>query len=206
MPRPKKRGSRVGFVIDPYRRREVWFESRLEEDWAVVLVTKPNVIEVREQQAVRYRKNGRDHTHFVDYVVTWKNGLRTAFAVKYVVDVDDNLVETLRLVSDQAGDRFADDYRIATEKQLTKVQIENAKDILACGADGDAEGRTMVADALRELPRSARLAAIADASGLGARGYRAAIALVQEGALEVPKGKRIAPDAVLHNRLTREDC
>ncbi|RST85494.1 hypothetical protein EJC49_15515 [Aquibium carbonis] len=188
--------------MDPYRRREVWFESSLEESVAVWLLTRPDTREVREQQKVAYRCNGRERFHYFDYVLTRLSGHRTAYAVKYRNDVDDELRETLRLVAEQVGDRFADEYRIITEKDLTCTQIENARDILSYGSDFDAEGCASVAEALTTLPRYVRLGALGSATGLGERGYRAAVSLVQAGALAVPAGVRLGPEAILENRLS----
>lgn len=169
---------------------------------AIWLLTRPDAREVREQQKVVYRCSGRERSHYFDFVLTRLSGRRTAYAVKYRGDVDDELRETLRLVAEQVGDRFADEYRIITENDLTRTQIENARDILSCGSDFDAEGCALVAEALATQPSRVRLGALGSATGLGERGYRAAVSLVQTGALAVPAGVRLGPEAVLENRVS----
>jgi hypothetical protein len=193
----------VGAVIDPFRRRRVWFESDLEESALSVLLAMPETLEVREQQEAVFVQDGKRRRHYFDFVQKQARG-RVAYAVKYEQDVDDDLREALRLVSEQLGDRFADEFRILTEKNLTRSQIENAKDILACASDFDFEGQEIVAAQLCGLPSRVRLDEIVRVAGLGNRGRRAAVTLVQKGLLKVPANVRLADDAVLVNRGARE--
>ncbi|KQQ78994.1 hypothetical protein [Aureimonas sp. Leaf324] len=67
-PSAKKRGSRVDFVVDPFRQREFVFESGLEEQWRNVLIADPRVVELQEQlPPVRFLDNENiDRTHWFD--------------------------------------------------------------------------------------------------------------------------------------------
>ena len=203
MPRPRKRGSKVGAVVDPFRRRSIWFESDLEESALVVLLTLTETLEIREQQKAEYIQHGKKRKHYFDFVQRQASG-RVAYAVKYEEDVDDDLLETLRLVSEQQGDRFAGEFRILTEKDLTLTQIENAKDILAYASDFDFEGQASVTAALYRLPARVLLSDVVRETGLGERGRRATVALIQKGLLKVPANVRLADNAVLVNRAVRE--
>ncbi|WP_095085642.1 hypothetical protein [Mesorhizobium sophorae] len=203
VPRPRKRGSKVGAVVDPFRRRSIWFESDLEESALVVLLTLAETLEIREQQKAEYIQHGKKRKHYFDFVQRQASG-RIAYAVKYEQDVDDDLRETLRLISEQQGDRFADEFRILTEKDLTLTQIENAREILAYASDFDFEGQALVTAALQGLPARVLLADVVRETGLGERGRRAAVALVQKGLLKVPANVRLADNALLVNRAARE--
>ncbi|TRC89706.1 hypothetical protein FJV80_07905 [Mesorhizobium sp. WSM4310] len=198
MPQPKKRDSKVGFVTDPFRMRRVWYESGLEESVAYFLLAKPETLELREQQKVQYFQHGLRRIHWIDFIQR-QSGSRIAYAVKYQIDVDEDLREALRLASEQVGDRIADEFRIFTEKDLTFTQIENAKDILACGGDYDFEGQSIVAALLRRLPSQVSLDEIVEASGLGNRGWRAAVTLIQKGLLVIPANVRLGDQAILVN-------
>ncbi|TPK96981.1 MULTISPECIES: hypothetical protein [unclassified Mesorhizobium] len=203
MPQPKKRDSKVGFVTDPFRMRRVWYESGLEESVAYFLLAKPETLELREQQKVQFFQNGQRRTCWIDFIQRQSGG-RIAYAVKHKVDVDEDLRETLRLVCEQIGDRIAEEFRIFTEKDLTLTQIENAKDIVAYAADYDFEAQTIVAAALPKLPARISLHAIAQASGLGERGWRAAVTLIQKGLLVVPANVRLGDQAILVNHGANE--
>ncbi|MBS3652082.1 hypothetical protein KEU06_26115 [Pseudaminobacter sp. 19-2017] len=203
MPKPRKRGSKIGSVVDPFRRRKVWFESNLEESALVVLLTLPETLEVREQQAAEYVQCGRKRVHYFDFVQHLASG-RIAYAVKYEDDVDDELRETLRCVAQQVGDRFAGEFRTLTEKDLTRIQVENAQDVLDAARDFDFEGQSLAAAVLKALPARVTLAEIARASGLGERGRRAAVALVQKGLLKVPSNERLTSNALLFNQAAHQ--
>ncbi|MES0022412.1 MULTISPECIES: hypothetical protein [unclassified Mesorhizobium] len=190
-------------MVDPFRRRTIRFDSGLEESVLVVLVTLPQTLEIREQQKAEYIQHGEKRRHYFDFVQRTASG-RIAYAVKYKEDVDDDLRETLRLVSEQQGDRFADEFRILTEKDLTLTQIENAREILAYASDFDFEGQALVTAALQGLPARVLLADVVRVTGLGERGRRAAVALVQKGLLKVPANVRLADNALLVNLAARE--
>jgi hypothetical protein len=202
-PKPKKRGSRIGFIVDPFRRRAVWFESRLEEDWATVLIARPDVKAIREQQVVSYSDGPVTRRHFFDYVVTWLDGSRTAYAVKYTADSDrQGLRRVLELVAAGNGDAFADEYGILTEKGIDEVSIRNGRYVIECSADFDEEGRGLVRSTLAHCAARISLADIGSVTGLGTRGRRAAVSLIQDGCLEVAPGESLGPKTVLENHLS----
>lgn len=203
IPTAKKRGSKIVCVCDPFRRRKVWCESGLEEDWCKVMIARRDVIDVREQQMVTYiGADGEPVIRYFDFVVTWRSGRRTAFAVKHVEDVDDEIRAVLTAVAEQLGNRFADDFRTLTEAMVDRVSISNAWKIVDCAKDLDLEAMDEVRAYLLSAPHELRLGQIGSAIGLGERGYRAAIALIQSGALRIAPGTLIGPDAIATNSLT----
>jgi hypothetical protein len=157
---------------------------------------------VNEQQKAEYGQHGRKRCHYFDFVQRQRS--RTvAYAVKYEEDVGIELEETLRLVAQHLGDGFADEFCILTEKNLTLTQIENAKEILACASDFDFEGHAIVKAALARLPSRISLDEVTRAAGLGDRGRRAAVALMQKGSLRIPPNVRLGGDAVLVNHANK---
>jgi len=82
-PSPRKRGSSVGRVPDPFRRRWIYFESGLEYRHLVTLIANPAVSDIREQQTRSYVARGRKHRYTTDYLVTFNTGFRVAYEVKY---------------------------------------------------------------------------------------------------------------------------
>lgn len=201
---PRKRGSSVGFVPDPFRYRQVWFESGLEEAFTFVFIAHPDVREIREQQLVEFSENGRRVRRFVDLVVTWSNGSRVAYEIKYRQDVErSDIVQTLGRMCEQAGDALADDFRLLTEQDLHPATIANARAIVSAGADWDDEARETVQGCLRNAGPFIRLSTLSAEAGLGSAGYRAAISLLQEGCLVAPPGELLGPATILGNRLGR---
>lgn len=185
----------------------MWFESGLEENWATVLIARPDVGEVREQQLVRYRDGGQYRKHFFDFVVTWTDGSRTAYAVKYEADVEKKpLRHILQLIADSNGDDFADEYSILTEKHVDEVTIANARLVLSCSSDFDDEGRWIVRAHLAGCGTTVRLGDIGRLTRLGERGYRAAVSLVHDGILEAAPGNLLGRDTSLRNHAASNAC
>ncbi|KQT48995.1 hypothetical protein ASG43_09190 [Aureimonas sp. Leaf454] len=211
-PAPRKRGSRTGFVVDPFRRRSIVFESGLENQGINVLVAAPQVAEIEEQvRPVRFLdRAGIDRSHCFDVRVRLICGRRVAIAFKYEEDAHrDGLAELLQTIAQQAfeedanGNRvpFADEYRIVTERHLDGIRVRNAEMVVECGSDFDEEGQAIVRDRLAGAPRSFALGEVGRMTGLGSRGFRAAVALVQAGIVEVPLNHLIGSATMVMNRL-----
>ena len=202
VPTARKRGSIVGFLVDPFRRRKVWYESRLEMILLQCLIASADVIDVREQQTATYRQGDETRRHIFDVVIVWASGARQASPIKYEADVDDELLAAVGAVCDQQGDSFADDYVLLTELDTHPTTTANASWIISCGLDFDFEAQAAIRDFLRYQGPEVSLRQCDDHVGDGHRGSRAAIALVQAGLLAVPDGVLLGRHAVLRNCFT----
>ena len=189
-------------MVDPFRRRRVYFESGLEEVLLRVLIAHPDVIDVREQQRAVFMFRGELTEHFFDIVVTWRSGRRTAYAVKYRNDIDADLLAMLQVVSADRGIRLAHDFRTLSETQIDKISIANASAIIRCARDFDEDAMDTLRSHLPSNSPTIRLRDCGDIAGLGSRGYRAAIALLQSGWLSITPGDHIGLDTVLSNEFT----
>lgn len=186
--KPKRYGAEVGYFPDPFRKRYVAFESSLEEKLALHWASLPSTRDLREQQKAGFRKGGRVRHHWFDYVVTRHDGRRIAYAVKYARDVDDDLIGVLEAVAAHEGDDFADEYRIACETDIDEVRIANARLICRYAGSFDLEAIDVVRPLLPRVEDGSTFGSIADRSGMGERGFRAAVVLVQSGLVRPPKG------------------
>jgi hypothetical protein len=201
-PTPRQRGSMVGFIVDPFRRRKVYYESKLEKLLLTVLIAHPDVVDVAEQQRVFYHLGGERRPHWMDAVVTWKSGRRVAYPMKYSRQIKPKLRATITAIADQLGAGFADDYRFLTEKDVHLLDAANSAKVIDCAADFDFEAQEAIKRFLGTCGPEVSLAACDAWVGDGNRGSRAAIALVQAGLLAVPVGINVGRDAVLINRFT----
>ncbi len=167
-----------------------------------LLLSLPSVAKAREQVSVRYRWKGIVRTYTIDVVVRLRNGRRVAFAVKRSMPelLRDDTIAIIEAIAAEHGARVADEYRTVTYESLDPVALENAKLILACGRDHDIAGQRLVGEILADLGQTVSLREIAEASGLGGRGVRAAVALIQSGILMPPRGEHLALDLPMENR------
>jgi hypothetical protein len=184
----RKRGSKIVRLVDPFRKRVIHVESGLEENVALVLIARSDVREIREQQRPDKVANSMIHRYHVDFLTVWYDWSRIVYEVKYDDDVKDETRERLRIIANDAGDRFAYSYRIITEKHISLVAIANARLIVDCGCDADLEAQDAVRSALvgRSGATTARMIGVE--TGLGVRGERAAFALIQSGLLKPAHG------------------
>jgi hypothetical protein len=198
----RKRGSRIGTRIDPFQRRVIWFESGLEAAWLQVLIADPRVHAIHEQQKLEIPFGDRMRIHTIDFLVFWKSGRVSACAVKYVKDVTDDLRALLETAAASVGDRFADDYRLLTEKGIDRTKLWNARQIIGCARDFDFEAQEELARRLGKAPDHVRVGDCDAMLGDGLRGSRAAMALIKTGRLVVPAGVRLDRHTVLRNLFT----
>lgn len=198
----RKRGSLTGRMVDPFTRRKVVYESGLELWWLTVLIASPAVHSVEEQQLVEVPMKGRTTRHYFDCRINWMSGRRTAVAVKYAKDVDDDLRALLSAAASTVGDAFANDYRIFSERGLSRTMIHNARKVISCGLDHDFEAQAAVATALTKAGDRIRLGDCDALLGEGNRGSRAAMALIKFGKLVHPTNERLGPGTVLRNLFT----
>lgn len=203
-PSPRKRGSSVGRVPDPFRRRWIYFESGLEHRHLVTLIANPAVSDIREQQTRTYLARGRRHRYTTDYLVTFNSGHKVAYEVKYAETAARKGTEALlQEVCEHVGDDLADEYKLLTELHVNDVAVANAKSIIECGRDFDIRGQEVVRASLMRAPATITLAEIGKLSGLGARGERAAMALIQQGALRFDPAEPLSPTVKLRNLCTQ---
>ncbi|WP_140049020.1 hypothetical protein [Devosia lucknowensis] len=169
----------------------------------MVLMAHPDVHELREQQKLpQFRFDGRIVTHFMDILVTWRSGRRTAFSVKYEADQSTEFIALLQAAADQVGDHFAHDYRTLSEADINRTQVWNAARILSAAKDHDYEAQQALIASLKTGPRQVRVGDCDAMLGDGVRGSRAAMALIKTGKLILPEDHRLSRDAILRNLFT----
>lgn len=198
------RGSAVGSVADPFRRRWIYFESGLEHRHLVTLIANPAVSDIREQQTRSYLAKGRKHRYTTDYLVTFNDGHKVAYEVKYAENAARKGTEALlEEVAEHVGDDLADEYMLLTELHVNNVAVANAKSIIECGRDFDIRGQEVVRASLMRAPATITLAEIGKLTGLGVRGERAAMALIQQGALRFDPAEPLSQTVKLRNLCTQ---
>lgn len=188
-------GPEIGELLDPFRRRWVVFESGSEEAVGHWLAALPSTVDLREQQLARFPRGAGSGHHWLDYVTKRPDGWRVAYAVKAAHKDEAELEAALKAIAAHGGDDIADEFRILRADELDEVTVANAR--LVCqfarafdfGAIGFVEG-TLPAEGTQTTFRE-----ITQRSGLGTRGYRAAVTLVQSGLVRLARGVAITPDA-----------
>lgn len=207
-PPARSRGFCRGSVVDFAANRALVYESGLERDFACMLMADRRVVRIHDQPpAVVYETpDGHLRKHTFDFLVTLRDGLRVAFAVKPSVRVGKSGIEdVLALVRRQAPKGFADRFLLRTEQHITKDRAFNARWILRARRGRNQTDVAAMAERVATLNGRARLADIVTASGLGARGRNALVCLIDEGAVELETNNRIG-DGSFVRRPTAPQC
>ncbi|WP_395175450.1 hypothetical protein [Roseibium alexandrii] len=201
-PSPKKRGSYVGHIVDPFRGRRIYYESHLEYQWASVWVADHRVQELCEQQYVKFREGRKLRMHCVDFVVHLKGGWKVGHSIKYRTDVMKSGLEgVVSAVSAHSDNRHvADDFRITREIDLNLLDFKNARKIIAYGKMRDYEAQDFIKQSLPDLPEEISPREIATRLKMGRRGEKAAIALLQSGLLQLRDHTAITVDSRFINQ------
>lgn len=203
-PVPKKLGSKIVVLIDPFRRRQIYAESGLEADLFTWLIARPDVIDIHEQFRVSYTNGGMPHIHYVDVVVTLADGKRVACFVKPAAQVAKVGLDRLIRVIDETGDYKFHECRILTELDIDSARIANSERIVRCGRNFDRDAVLFVRDYLRTSPTVVTPRLVAQQTGLGPRGSNALIAMIQSNDVAlVDASAKITLDTRFNNFVSR---
>lgn len=199
MPPARSKGFCRGSLVDPTTNRVIVYESTLERDFACILLADRRVVHLHDQPpAVVYvMPGGQRKRHTFDFLATTMAGHRLAIAIKPTAMVErSGILETLELIRQQAPTGFADQFLLRTERQITRRRATNARWILRARR---ARNEADVEDLRRftsSLDGAVNLTDLVAASSMGARGWNAAVCLIDEGCLELV-GQAVIGDQAL---------
>ncbi|MGP9820036.1 hypothetical protein ACTZWW_08475 [Salinarimonas sp. NSM] len=166
--------------------RELPVESWLERKTALVLTYRQDVVRVVEQSpVVRYLDNdSKPRRHTFDFLATFVDGRRIAFAVKPAVIAErKGLPALVRRIAAQMPRSLADGACLVTENDIDPVDLRNAELMDACRL-GDPADDAVVLAAAQRFSGAVTMKSLVEAAGIEGRGYRAAMRLLASGSLQ----------------------
>jgi len=169
-------------------------ESLLEYRHKLVLSSRPEIADIREQVRFRYGRLDQHEVVF-DLVVTKTDGRRIACSIKPEKRLRSGRhIAEMQAVSWWVLERdFADEVCILTEADLDPVELYNAQIYAAVrNADPEADGAARAVAA--GLIGGRKLRDLTDELGLGPRGYRALLRLLRDRVLRCLQHARITPE------------
>ncbi|MCE6950704.1 hypothetical protein LAZ29_07160 [Cereibacter sphaeroides] len=171
--------------------------SLLEYKWQLVLNMRPETLELREQ--VHFSFGGKnERLHIFDIVVTEVSGRRIAYTVKPEIRLVSGrfLVEMQEVSLWVHRKRFADDVRLLSDSDLDPTELHNAR-VLAAVREPDPEADARAIAVAGTLTGARTVRDLADATEMGARGYRAILRLLGSRLLCTYRPERITPDSLV---------
>ena len=182
--RTSHRGSVV--VSGCLRAKEHHFESGLEHKALLVNFTRTDVVDVLEQPAaIRYvDKDGGDRSWTFDQLVTLDDGRRILVEVKpRAKAARKNLLKKLAHVAEQVPPTVATHVTTMDERDVPRAAVADARLFNAVRRDPPCGDDAALAALAANFVGAVSVASLVEASGLGARGFRAIARLVADGAL-----------------------
>jgi hypothetical protein len=191
----KSKGHCCGSIVDHDANRKLKTESDLERRFAAIVMAHRGIVRLVEQPpAVTYRTlDGVEHKHTFDFLAHTAKGARIAFAVKPEKRREKSGIDTIvSLIEQQVGARFADRYMVVSEQDVTPTRVHNAELILLCRKRRNDEDVVLVRGVVATIHGAVRLADLVTRSRIGARGFNAAVCLLDDGTLQLARpGQRI---------------
>ncbi len=197
-PALRSRGSSRGAIVGPDNRIRL-YESFLEARIMLVLMARPDVAQIDEQQQVNWRDQaGRLHWHVFDLVVTTTSGERIAVAVKPFAKAEkQKLAAKLAEIAKHIPRRFADRVALMTERSIDRIASFNGEALLAALHCPRTEADAAVERVVSSMAGAATIADIARAAGDAAAGFWAVVRLIANGVLKLVAHCRITASALV---------
>jgi hypothetical protein len=193
---PDKGSLRGALVTRDQVPRVITYESNVERRVLLVLLARPDVVEVREQvEPVSYTDaDGIPRKHWFDFLVRRSDGTRILVAVKHSGWClrHPEFEPELALIARQAPKGLADRVVMMTDREATRDQVHDAALIHSVRADRRPEDDRALHVLAASLIGTTTIGALVAASGLEGRGFRAVVRLIAQGVLRRPHSGRIA--------------
>ncbi|PZX12826.1 hypothetical protein LX81_03533 [Palleronia aestuarii] len=164
--------------------QEFWCASFEESQVYLNLAAHPDVVNFREQSTrVEFLKADGSASHtVVDAHALLRNGSEVLFSVKYEGKAKRaSYLEEVESIARQCSRNIADRFVVVSRYSFHSVFRECALKIHIARRGWDPEADQIVLGAAHDLGASFSLQELLDRSGLGGRGYRAAVRLIGDG-------------------------
>jgi len=161
---------------------------------ATILLARQDITQVIDQPpAVSYKdQTGKTRSHIFDFLAVTFDGKRIAIAVKPECKLEKSgIQDTVSLIREQVGRRFADHYLIRTERQITRNRVANAELILRSRLCRNEADVAKMHELISSLHGATSISSLVAHSGLGARAFNAVVCLIDLGDLQTVGDIRI---------------
>lgn len=171
--------------------RRIVFESQLELMFIQLILSRGNVFDIWEQPpAMSYvDENGKPTEHFFDFLVTWTDGSKTAWAVKPLELVQRrNFDREVALIASQTPTSFANEVRLFTDAGFQRYDAVNAARFQQFSKTADPVADAVVAAEIAKLDGTITVEQLVKRAAMAGRAYRAVVRAVFRGDLRQIKG------------------
>ncbi|WP_441255782.1 hypothetical protein [Tardiphaga sp. 285_C5_N1_2] len=179
-PALRSRYSSTGFIVEDGR--VVNFESRPERFAGEAFSMDPDISFFLEQPPkIGYWDDNRYHHHTFDYFTVRTSAIRTLTAIKHSSQVEQSGIRRiLKLISEQAGRKSADEIALMTELDFSPSERFNAELVHETRRYCVPEHDERVRQATAAINGIVTIRDVVALSGLGGSGFRAVVRLIAD--------------------------
>lgn len=166
--------------------RRIVFESQLELIFIQLILSQGNVFDIWEQpRPVPFiHENGKRAQHYFDFLITWMDGSKTAWAVKpFELVQRRGFDKEIALIASQTPKSFADEVRLFTDAGFQRYEAVNASRFQQFSKNPDTEADAAVATEISTLNDATTIAQIVEKTAMSGRAYRAVVRAIFRGDL-----------------------
>lgn len=186
---PRSSISNRGYVVvpvpgQPGRRKRIHFESRLEQKVIYLLLARPDVLDVVEQQRIMLPCAEGFTPHTLDLLALMLDGGRVGILVKPIKYAkSEKMREQVIALQQHAIPTHADRFIVITDADFTPIQVRNAELLHLARNSPDSEADDVVREFAEQLTGDIRIDRLIGATPLGGRGFRAVVRAIGTGVL-----------------------
>lgn len=174
----------------------IGYESSLERACLLIALAQHDTIDIVEQPfTLRYLDTeGKQRRYTFDYLITKRDGKRIAVEVKSSAQAEKPHVRSkIKAAASKLVPEYADEVFIFTERDYSRVQLENAEQIVNCAREIDPESDYQLRDVVDSLSGSVSISELIKLSKLAERGFPAVVRALRSNQLHWPQEQLIGP-------------
>ncbi len=194
------RGLLVARIGDADRAIGLGYESSQERACALLALADNDTADIVEQPfTLRYDdETGRTRRYTFDYLITKRDGTRIVVEVKNAMQAaKPHVIAKVRQAAARLVPSHADEVTIFTDQHYTRVDVENAEQLVNCQKEIDDDADAQISTTIQSLQGGMRISDMVSLTGLAERGFSAVLRAMYRKKLSWPKDQLIGPKTVV---------
>ena len=159
---------------------------------------------VAQPFTLRYAdETGRTRRYTFDYLITNRDGARIVVEVKNAMQAaKPHVIAKVRQAATRLVPSHADQVTVFTDRHFTRVEVENAEQIVNCQKEIDSDADEKISSTIRSLQGGIKISDLVSLTGLSERGFSAVLRAMYRKELSWPKDQLIGPRMVVGPEAT----
>lgn len=188
------RGSIVARIGDAHQLIGLGYESSQERACALLALADSDTTDIVEQPfTLRYDdETGKTRRYTFDYLISKRDGTRIVVEVKNAMQAaKPHVIAKVRQAAIRLVPSHADEVTVFTDRHFTRVEVENAEQIVNCQKEVDDDADVQISATIQSLQGGIKISDLVSLTGLAERGFAAVLRAMYRKELSWPKDQLI---------------